>query len=84
MLAYGAFELTLLILTQRPWLLQYSSPVVRMQVPFFGSMLHLHNFLLCGDWLGLSQTEISVFPDEFPGVEEDDTDEVDDESLHIL
>lgn len=55
-----------------------------MQVPFFGSMLHLHNFLLCGDWLGLSQTEISVFPDEFPGVEEDDTDEVDDESLHIL
>lgn len=43
-------KLTLMILTQRPWLLRYSSPVVRMHVPFFGSMLYLHNFFMCGVW----------------------------------
>lgn len=75
--------ITLLILTHRPWLLQYSSPVVRMHVPFFGSILHLHDFL-CGAWCGLSHTDTTLFPLELPAVDDDAEVEPDDESLQIL
>lgn len=74
-----------MILTQRPWLLRYSSPVVRIHVPFFGSMLYLHNFFICGVWCGFSKTETSVFPTvEPPADGPEEAEEVDDESLQIL
>lgn len=78
-------ELTLLILTQRPWLLQYSSPVVLMQVPFFGSMLYLHDFLLCGTWWGLSKIARRVFPTvDPPAAAPAAAEQLEDESLQIL
>lgn len=79
-------RLTLFILTQRPWLLQYSSPVVRMHVPFFGSMLYLYAFLLWGVGCGLSKTEMTVFPTVEPPAEapEEAAAELEDESLQIL
>ena len=76
---------TLFNFTQRPWLLQYSSPVVRMHVPFFGSILYLHNFLLLVV-VGASNTETTVFPGvpAVPADVLDDAEEADDESLQIL
>jgi len=76
-------NVTLLILTHRPWPLQYSSPVVRIHVDFLGSMLHLHDFL-CGAWCGLSLTDTTLLPPELPAVDEDAETEPDDESLQIL
>lgn len=56
-----------------------------MHVPFFGSILYLHNFLL---WVveGVSNTETTVFPGVLPVPADvlDDADEGDDESLQIL
>lgn len=78
-------NLTLLILTHRPWLLQYSSPVVRTQVPFLGSMLYLAHLLTCGAWCGLSKTATSVFPAVEPPADAPvEAEEADDESLQIL
>lgn len=75
-------RITLVILTQRPWLLRYSSPVVRIHVPFFSSMLYLHNFLMWGVWRGLSKTGMSVL--EPPAGTPEEVEEVKDESLQTL
>lgn len=57
-----------------------------MHVPFFGSMLYLHAFLLWAVWWGLSKTETMVFPTVEPPAEapEEEADELEDESLQIL
>lgn len=55
-----------------------------MQVPFFGSMVHLEVFLL-GVWFGWSHTGMRVFPAEFPEVDvEEEEEELLEESLQIL
>ena len=75
---------TLFILTHSPWLLQYSSPVVRMHVPFLGSMWYLDSFLLWGVWWGLSNTDTMVLP-TLDGPEEGPEEaEALEESLQIL
>lgn len=75
-------KFTLVILTQRPWLLRYSSPVVRIHDPFFSSMLYLHNFLRWGVWRGFSKTGMSVL--EPPAGTPEEAEELNDESLQTL
>jgi hypothetical protein len=56
-----------------------------MHVPFFGSILYLHNFLLLVV-VGASNTETTVFPGvpAVPADVLDDAEEADDGSLQIL
>lgn len=78
----GVHKFTFVILTQRPWLLRYCSPVVRIHVPFFSSMLYLHNFLMWGVWRGFSKTGMSVLAP--PAGTPEEAEVVNDESLQTL